>query len=241
MTQPTLVLHLCPNTVGPSAWDPRWYRKRRIGRQTICKMIKTKDVKNLEEAWLHARVIGRPLNRFVTIRPVSINRVPPAERSAFWYKVKNKFAQFARDHGFEPTFIWARESDAPNGMNEHIHVLMHVPRKSLARFDEVVPTWFSAPGETHVQPATYQQWRLPNGKLRRAIGYLLKNSPRAAWKTWRGYKKGGPIAGKRAGCSRNIDQKARSAWSRESVTNNPPWRGADRPPCHELVPMQSYP
>jgi hypothetical protein len=52
---------------------------------------------------------------------------------------------------------------------------------------------------------------MPSKGIRRsAITYITKNSPQAAHGTDRDYRKGGPILGKRVGCSRNIDATARA-------------------------------
>jgi hypothetical protein len=148
----------------------------------------------------------------VTIRPHDIDDLTPPQRLERWQDIHNKIAQFARDHDFECVHIWSRESDPGTGTNEHLHILTHVPPKLIQHFRGTTYGWFSGPTEIDIRPANYRVRWTASGKQRSAIGYLTKNSPQAAYGRPREYRKGGPILGKRAGCSRNIDAPARAAW-----------------------------
>jgi hypothetical protein len=189
-----------------------WHRRRKIGHRKVSRSLSAEVVANLTEAWYFAARLGLNCNQFVTVRPHDINDLTPLERQVFWQDILNKIAQFARDHDFEGVLIWSRESDPGTGANEHLHVLTHVPPKLVRRFRKTASGWFAKAAEIDIKPATYRTRWTASGKQRSAIGYLTKNSPQAAYGRPREYRKGGPILGKRAGCSRNIDASARAAW-----------------------------
>jgi hypothetical protein len=190
-----------------------WYRKRKIGRRKVSRSLSTEAVANLTEAWYFAaQSLGLNCNLFVTVRPHDINDLTPPQRQERWQDILNQIAQFARDHDFEGIHIWSRESDPGLGTNEHIHILIHVPPKLIRRFKDNASGWFAKAAEIDIRRADYRVRWTASGKQRSAIGYLTKNSPQAAYGRPREYCKGGPILGKRAGCSRNIDASARAAW-----------------------------
>lgn len=192
-----------------TGWEG-WQKKRRMGRKKVSRALPAKTVRNLTAAWwFAAQGVGLDLNRMVTIRPRNIDEMTPEERNTFWKKMLNKLGQFARDHDFETAHLWSRESAVGTGRKEHLHVLMHIPPAQTKRFKDVASSWFDGPEEIDIRSAGYQQ-RWVGGKRRSAITYLTKNSPQAAYGTDLGYCKGGPILGKRAGCSRNIDAAART-------------------------------
>ena len=190
-------------------WE-RWQRKRKIGRRKVSRSLPAKVVANLTEAWYFAARVGLNCNQFVTIRPLDSNGLTPPECQVRWQDILNKIAQFARDHDFEGVLIWSRESDPGTGANEHLHVLTHIPPKLIRRFRETASGWFAKAGEINIRHADYRIRWTASGKQRSAIGYITKNSPQAAHGTDRDYRKGGPILGKRVGCSRNIDATARA-------------------------------
>jgi hypothetical protein len=189
-----------------------WHSRRKIGRRKVNRSLSAEVVASLTEAWYFAARLGLNCNQFATIRPHDINSLTPPERQVRWQDILNKIAQFARDHDFEGVYIWSRESDPGTGTNEHLHVLTHIPPKLVRRFRETAFGWFSKAAEIDIKPANYRIRRTASGKQRSAIGYLTKNSPQAAYGRPREYRKGGPILGKRAGCSRNIDVSARAIW-----------------------------
>lgn len=187
-----------------------WIFRKDWGARLDSAPIKARDVHTLTGAWYLARQQGAELDRFITIRPHNIDDHTPDQRQRILASYLNKLGQFARDNGFEFTHIWSRESDRVTGCREHLHVLMHVPNHLLKTFDTVVEGWVRYPEEIKVCHATYQTRFTRSHKQRNAVGYLTKNSPQAAHNSNREYRLGGPILGKRAGCSRNIDQRAQA-------------------------------
>ena len=193
-------------------WE-RWHRKRKIGRRKISRSLSAEVVANLTEAWYFAaQALGLNCNQMMTIRLYDVDDLTPLQRIERWQDILNKIAQFARDHDFECVHVWSRESDPGTGANEHLHILTHIPPRLIQHFRETAYGWFSGPTEIDIRLANYRVRWTSSGKQRSAVGYLTKNSPQAAYGRPREYRKGGPILGKRAGCSRNIDAPARAVW-----------------------------
>jgi hypothetical protein len=164
--------------------------------------LKPKQVTELEAGWHHARRIGYPLNAFITIRPTGIH--DPSDLCAFWARIRNKLGTYARQHGFPFVAAWSRECQQ-DGSSEHLHVLMHVPKKYFEKFSTRVISWFPEPGVVDVRPAHQRVNVSDTGIRMSAIGYLSKQMTTQAWYK-RGLirKKGGSILGKRGGVTRNI-------------------------------------
>ncbi|MBK3664900.1 hypothetical protein JJE66_27190 [Bradyrhizobium diazoefficiens] len=187
-----------------------WTTKRRIGRRKVSRSIPGRAVRALEAAWHFSRAIAKPMNRFVTIRPSDIDECTPVERIEIWQRWRNRLAQFARDNGFPFTSIWTRESEPDTGRKEHLHLLMHVPRKRLAQFDELMAAWDGGTEQILNEPADYGTKVTDTGRYKNVFNYLTKNSPQAAYKRKRYFRSGGPILGKRFGTTANIGGKARA-------------------------------
>jgi hypothetical protein len=207
-------MHAAEQTKGQAAKSRigrEWTRRRKIGRRKVARSIKAADIHDLEAMWHFARAIGLPLNRFISIKPHSINDIDVEERIRLWSSFRNKLAQFARDNEFDFTCIWTRESEVDTGRNEHLHVLMHVPPHLHTRFSKVVLGWAQYTSEIDCRPANYRVGRSRAGKLRSSFTYITKNSPQAAHNTMRSYQKGGPILGKRFGSSSNLSARARTS------------------------------
>src|SRR4051812_5592975 len=97
-------------------------------------------------------MIGQPLNRLVTFRPPDIDQMEPVERCRLFERLRNKAGQFARDHKFPFTGVWSRETHpgvVGPATGEHMHLLMHVPRKWKKKFDDVVVNWLPGPTSGH--------------------------------------------------------------------------------------------
>lgn len=165
-----------------------------------------KQVRSLRRAWWHADSLGLRLNVYVTITDRAMNDIDPALRFRVWQIILNKIGQFARDNRFTAAFIWTRESRRPDGQNEHLHALLHVPPKMFARFRRLMEKWTTDDDglDIDVQRSDYKTHDLGDGKKGSVFDYITKNSPQAAYGGTRIYRPGGPIVGKRCGCSRNL-------------------------------------
>jgi hypothetical protein len=213
-----------PRPSGLDAWEG-WHRRRKVGRKKVSRSLSKAVVSNLTEAWYFAsQALGLDFNLFVTVRPLDIDSFTPAERIERWWWFREKVAQYARDHGFESVQIWSRESDRGTGAGEHLHLLIHVPPGLAQHFTTTASRWLAEDRrEIDLKRANYTPRWTPRGKRRDMIGYITKNSPQAAFGTRREYRKGGPILGKRAGCSRNIDERARVTARREHAARIEAW------------------
>ena len=195
-------------------------------RRRTTKALNTDEVKELNAAWYHAGRIGRPLNVLVTVRPIGVDEMSPADRCVLFSKIRNKLGVFARGKVLSSTFVWSREIN-PDGTGEHMHVLMHMPSRHRAKFDELVTGWLPGPAEADVRTA-HQKTRFTwDGRRLTAIGYVAKQmTPQAWYRRGMVRKAGGPIVGKRSGVTRDLDWRARDAfreaWAAAPVPAYPP-------------------
>jgi len=80
--------------------------------------------------------------------------------------------------------------------------------------------WHPGPAEIDISLANYQVRFTPDGKRLSVAGYIMKQMTHRAWfKRGLIRKAGGPILGKRGGCTRNIGWEAREAF----------WLASERP------------
>ena len=172
-------------------------------------------------AWYEAKKVGRPLNTFISFKPSDTNARSSSENGKLWTKLRNKLSQFARDHDFEATFVWSRETSEregktwPSGVptDEHFHVLMWVPKRCRERFGDTVIRWFPAPADVDIRPAHYglnlicTRSRVKRGT---AASYLVKQavSPYNAKQLMLEWQTGGVTVGKRLGFTTNLSPKA---------------------------------
>jgi hypothetical protein len=164
----------------------------------------------LTYGWEHAQRINRPLNLMISIRP--FEDLDPKTHCEFAARFRHKLCIYARQHGFAFVAAWARECNR-DGTGEHLHVLMHVPRKHCRDLEEKIIGWFPEPGAADVRPANQKVFVTEKGKRMSAIGYLAKQmTPQAWYKRGLIRKAGGPILGKRGGVTRNIGPKAIDAY-----------------------------
>jgi hypothetical protein len=59
-------------------------------RRHTTKGLNTDEVRELNAAWYHAGRIGRPLNVMVTVRPIGVDEMSPADRCGLFSKIRNK-------------------------------------------------------------------------------------------------------------------------------------------------------
>src|SRR4051794_29227647 len=103
--------------------------------RNLTKGLTTDQIKELSEAWHHAKRIGLSLNTLVTFRPAT--PLTPEEHNAAYAGFRNKIGVYARQHHFTPASVWSRECN-PDGSGEHLHMLVHVPAKWRRHFEETV-------------------------------------------------------------------------------------------------------
>ena len=168
--------------------------------------LNTNQVKDLNSAWHHAARIGRPLNALVSIRPMNIDSMSPAERCQLFATVRNKLGVYARSQRVPVTFAWSREANL-DGAGEHM------PARHRPHFDGLVIGWYPGPGEVDITTANQLTRLTWSGKRLSAIGYITKQmTPQAWYKRGLIRKTGGPVLGKRGGVTTNLDWRARDAF-----------------------------
>lgn len=185
-----------------------------MNRRRVSKGLKADQVRELSDAWHHARRIGRPLNALITIRPMRIDELSPSARCMLFAGVRNKLGVYARQRRFKLFVVWTREANK-DGAGEHLHVLMHVPAKWRSHLEDTVIRWFPDPAEADVRTANQVISVDASGVRRSVVGYVMKQmTPQAWFKRGVIRKAGGPVLGLRGGCTRNLAWNAREAWHR---------------------------
>jgi hypothetical protein len=183
-----------------------------MNRRRTTKGLSTKQVKEIHGAWHYAAYIRRPLNALISFRPFDPDgRLTPEDHCRIYGRFRNKLGVYARQKGFDLTYVWTRESNL-DGTGEHLHVLMHVPRRHWQQFRDQVIGWHPGPAEIDVTPADQRTRITDHNKRLSAVGYILKQMDSRAWfKRGLIRKKGGPVFGKRGGVSRNINWRAQAS------------------------------
>lgn len=207
-------------------------RKNRPAKKTLS--LTAKQVHGLHRAAEHAGRLEMPLNNFVTITTEGINSDDAERRFRFWQRLINRICQFFRDRSLKTAFIWTRESQRHGGENEHLHLLIHVHPTHSKSFKRLMEKWcLEKDGlNVDVRKANNLKRILANGKIGSVVDYMAKNSPQAAYHGDRLYRPGGPIRGKRCGCSQNLQvaysdrRSLEASWTRSTGYNPKPW-GAD--------------
>jgi hypothetical protein len=177
--------------------------------------LNPKQIKELNNGWLHARRIGLPLNVLVSCRPSNSDDLASVDRCKLFRQVRNKLGVYARLRRFRPTFVWTREIHC-DGTVEHLHVLIHVPQRLFGDFQQTLIRWFPEQGEIDVRRADYRTTFTSTGKRKSAIGYISKQmTPQAWWRRGLIRVAGGKILGKRGGVSANLTSKAIALFNRD--------------------------
>lgn len=191
------------------------------GSETLASKRVTRSTKSLSEhqangvieAALHARRIGLPFNRHITIR---LERAGIPDRGAVTAirRFLTRLRDWLRKQGLRTAYAWARESGPVIG--SHVHILVHIPDGvSLGRRSR---RWIEAVSGAPYCAGTIRTRRISqsayDANLAAVVGYLCKGaSAEAADALGLDRRKaGGRIIGKRAGWSENVGAKARRRW-----------------------------
>tara|TARA_R110002012_G_scaffold138444_5_gene293671 strand:- start:900 stop:1466 length:567 start_codon:yes stop_codon:yes gene_type:complete len=180
------------------------------------------QVGNLIAAARHARVIGLPLNRMVTIHWQTAGVPLKATARATGRFVDLMSKTISRQGGGGTAWIWVHENGDQKGA--HCHLLAHVPSCAIATITRLQKGWLrlitgepykakvirSRPiglrsGMEVTNPDSY------SANLDAALFYCLKGATPAAAKRFGldRLEAGGRVIGKRCGASQNIGAKAR--------------------------------
>jgi hypothetical protein len=193
----------------------------RLERRRRSTALRAKDCENLILAAEHARQIGAPLNRMLTIHFDKAGISDPVKATGQLLKL---MGDWLRCYSTGITAVWVREAGPEKG--EHVHILLSVPPPILGLFTRRQRGWFkkigaawkrgvylSRPiGGSHKVAFGPLCSDLYKQALSGALGYLLKGADakaRAAHSLTR-TENGGVLSGKRCGTTENIGRAARS-------------------------------
>ena len=178
---------------------------------------------NLTGAEAHARKIGLPFTRMLTIHWEAAG-VPLAGMVKATGRFTDLLAKALARHGSPTAWLWTHE--AGHGKGGHCHLLAHVPAALVPRVAGLQRGWLrrvtGQPYRARVIHSKPIGGRLgleagnPDlhaANLDAALAYILKGaSPEAGRQfTLKRLEPGGRVIGKRCGTSQNIGAKARKA------------------------------
>jgi len=196
---------------------PRLARSSRLDRKRPIRSTNSlsgHQAMGVIEAALHARRIGLPLNRHVTIR-LERAGVPDSEAVRAVGQFLTRLRDWLRKQGHRTAFAWVRESGPMIG--SHVHILLHLPA-GVSFSGHRSRRWIEAISGRRYCAGTILTKRIPQAaydeNLGVLVGYLCKGaSSEVADRLGLDRRKpGGCIKGKRAGWSQNLGAKARRLW-----------------------------
>ncbi len=181
------------------------------------------QIANLEAAERHARAIGLPFTRMITIHWQAAG-VALADMVKATGRFLDLLAKALARNKCKTAWLWTLENGDRKG--GHCHLLVHVPATLVSLLTRLQKGWLKrVSGRDYVKGVIHSKpiggrLGLDTGNpelhainLAAALGYVLKGaSPEAASQF--GLKRlepGGRIIGKRCGTSQNIGAKARKA------------------------------
>lgn len=196
----------------------RLYRK---GRHSSA--LRASDCENLILAVEHSRLIGRPLNKFLTIH---LDKAGVSNPVAALGKLRKLMSDWLRCNGADFTAVWVREAGGAKG--EHVHILLSVPANKIGAFNRRQRSWMAAVGcewkagvfrtrsvggsnSAAFNPASADLYLQA---VTATLDYCLKGADLEARGRF-GIKRnepGGELVGKRCGTTENIGRTARGRW-----------------------------
>ena len=187
-------------------------------------------VKKLRSAHAFARVIGLPLNAFVTVAPFRDGEWDGAPGPA------DEFAAFRNWLG-----VWIRRKAEipftsvsvvhanPDGSDPHLHALVHLPNRSLIpQLRAALTSRYPEPGATHIRADDCRTHLHDSGYHGSTLHYMLGHmSTQAEWgRPIRRRPERAPFVGKRYFITANISERAQRAHYEEARVA---WFRARRP------------
>lgn len=212
-------------TLGVAAHSPRTTgrggARNRADRESHA--LTTTQIANLKAAERHAKAIGLPFTRMVTIHWEAAG-VPLSGMARATGRFTDLMAKALARHGSRIAWIWVRESG--DGKGGHCHLLAHVPPDLVPVTTGLQRGWLRRitgnPYRARVIRSRPIGGRLglevsnPDlhaVNLEKALAYVLKGASPEAASQFRLERSepGGLVIGKRCGASQNIGAKARKA------------------------------
>jgi len=97
----------------------------------------------LDDAYNHARLLGHPLEAFLTLRPM-MNELSRPERQRLWQQVYKNLQEFFRYRKLPFFAVWSRECDARTSDDEHWHILVSLAPEHWADLRRKAVAWLKA-------------------------------------------------------------------------------------------------
>lgn len=166
------------------------------------------------EAARHAKLIGLPFNRHVTLR-LERAGIPDRDSVRCIGGFLTRFRDWLRKQGRQTAYAWVRECGPVIG--SHVHILLHLPPGLTFRGNRT-RRWLEAISGRRYEAGTICTRRISQAaydqNLSNLVAYLCKGSEPATAEALGllRHKHGGRIMGKRAGWSENVGAKAQHLW-----------------------------
>ena len=190
--------------------------------------LSASKIGDLMAAERHARTIGLPFTRMITIHWEAAG-VPLVEMAKATGLFIDLMAKTLARHGKQTAWLWVHENAQGNGHDKggHCHLLVHIPAHLVPVIISRQLGWLNRitgqPYRARVIRSKPIGGRLGLERgnpelhginLQAALAYVLKgaSSDAASQFVLRQLEPGGRIIGKRCGKSQNIAQSARRAW-----------------------------
>lgn len=181
-----------------------WQKKAQYQRTRCPERLRPWQIEGLFEADHFARVIGLPLNTFVTVSWKNTRDGGEDIQRRFQAATK-AMGQWLRRRNCPAAWIFTHEN--PGGSEPNFHMLIHIPPGSLVAFREIGSQWFGAvSGGIHI--------RTRNGPRDRCLSYMVKGTDLMTARRYGARaKKQGTVTFKRCGWTESLGVKARTRHS----------------------------
>lgn len=181
------------------------------------------QIANLSAAERHARAIGLPFTRMITIHWEAAG-VPLAGMPSATGRFLDLMTKTLARHSTRTAWVWVHENG--DGKGGHCHLLAHVPAALVARISRLQRGWLrSITGDAYRKRVIRSKpiggrlgiectnSALHEANVLAALSYILKGATRIAAEKHglTRLEDGGRIIGKRCGTSQNIGKSARRA------------------------------
>lgn len=180
-------------------------RARRLVRSTEISLARAEPIVH---AALHALRTERPLNRFITIG-FEAGGCPVRTIEALGQFLKSG-SDWLRWKGAPVAYVWVIEN--PPAIDEHAHVLIHVPDNLSAGFTRLQRGWLARTGTTCWRGIIHTEKVMPSHEaLTGVLRYVLKGGDAETRKIFGIEDRGrqGHVEGKRCGMSGSLGASAR--------------------------------
>ncbi|WP_425998822.1 hypothetical protein [Caulobacter sp. DWR1-3-2b1] len=219
---PPIIIGVGPNLVRKAGRGGARNRADRVSHA-----LTTAQVANLLDAIDHAKAVGLPLNRMITIHWKSAG-VPQHGIAKATGRFTDLLSKCLARHGHRAAWVWVHENGDFKGW--HCHLLAHVPPVAVRQISKLQKRWLrSITGRPYRARVIHSR---PIGgrlgaetsipavhafNLEIAASYILKGAQPSALDLFalRGSAPGGLIVGKRCSTSSNIGAAARKSWNLE--------------------------